>query len=61
MRVLLVCIAMLFAQCATAAVTINIYESGDDVQAALSGDVNLSALGGLAGSAAALMRTIPTF
>lgn len=49
MRALLVCIAVLFSQCATAAVTINIYETNGNVQADMSGNVNLSATGGFAG------------
>ena len=49
MRALVVCIAMFFAQCATAAVTINIIETGGHVEAVLSGNLNLGATLGLVG------------
>jgi hypothetical protein len=50
MRSLLICIAMLFAQQATAAVTINLSENGGNVQAVLSGSLNLGATGGFSGN-----------
>jgi hypothetical protein len=49
MRALVVCIAMFFAQCATAAVTINIIETGGHVEVVLSGNLNLGATLGLVG------------
>lgn len=47
MRLFLICIAMLFAQQATAAVTINVLETGGNVEATLSGSLNLNAMLGL--------------
>ncbi len=51
MRSLLICIAMFFAQQATAAVTIDIIENGGNVQAVMSGSLNLGATGGIIGTA----------
>lgn len=50
MRALLVCIAVFFAHSATAAVTIDISESGGNVQAVLTGTLNLGATLGLGGT-----------
>ena len=51
MRLFLICIAMFFAQQANAAVTINIAQSGADVESVMSGSVNTGATLGLTGSA----------
>ena len=50
MRSLIICIAIFFAQQATATVLIAIYESGGNVQADLSGSLDLNATLGKSGS-----------
>lgn len=60
MRLLLICMAVLFSQCATAAVTINIFETNGNVQADLSGSIDLNALGALQGQSPGFNGYLPS-